>query len=365
MSRYPIIDLFYSANKVHSRFEETFHRKMVPAPFEGSSKAQAFLSLDRRQVYLLLEYPGDRHALDLFAQIMHQLEKVSPKDILFVVEGYGSPGLSAPKHSLLYIAGEIARRCDIAIASGIKNISYPDTAAEVIRRCAKLTPPELRKQVIGSLLLTDAQQNSRRSRQNVVEAIETLFSAWNSFGERVVGISELYSAVDAQRDIPEEQRKIVNAGMSAAASESEGVFDLQNWQKVADLVAKVQPEGISREKVLGMLVMLNAPQSESPLPDYLRAMRRMLENWQGLVGWEELHRCLLQAKKDLERSSESFLERAQRISQVLGQVQSEGTTRALRQLLQDFPKAGFIVVVATPIHEKSIWAAFSYGDWAK
>ncbi len=357
----PIIDLFYDANKIHSQYEEKFRRRMVPSDYESTSKLDSFLTADQREVYLLFEYPGDRHALELLAQVIRQLERVAPQEMMFIVEGYENAISSAPRHSLLYIVSEIARRYGVAINGGIRNISFPQTALELFRCCEEIRPPILRKQVIGSLMLAEARTNSRRCGRNIPEAIEALYASWNQGGARVIGLTEMYTATEVVLGMTEEQNEALNNEISLMTQQSDGLRELHDWQVLSQLIDKLSITGLSREQIIGKAILLSAPHDEDGFPDYLRVMKRMLANWPELVGWEELHRCLILGQRDAERFPELCNERAARIGQVLGQVQASLTTSSLRQVISLNPRASFVVVIASRINEKSVRAAFTYG----
>ncbi|HQH28794.1 MAG TPA: hypothetical protein PLP17_15480, partial [Oligoflexia bacterium] len=174
MAQQSIVDLFYAANKLHAQYEQKYGRKMVAPEQENSSRVLEFVDTQNRKVSVLLELRGDRHALVLLAEMVQKLDRVPPRQILFIVEGLGRQGIEQPRYSPQYLAEEIAQRYKIALTGGIKTVADWDVITEVIAECAVQRPPVPRKRVIGALLLSESLKSWRRSKQNILEAIETL-----------------------------------------------------------------------------------------------------------------------------------------------------------------------------------------------
>lgn len=350
-------DLFSAVSAAYVQCKRT-QGPLVSPQHERSSRLETISLGGRCSAFLLLEYRGDAYALNLLAQAIKEMEGTIPAQTLFIIEGSERKAVVHPNYSPQYLAEQIAQRYKIPVADGITTVADWSVIDEVIKRCAELDPVIYRKAIIGYLLLSEALQNPRRTKNNIPEGIETLIGYWNTQDQRVVGITELYAAVDKRSELPKERVQQINGLLQHTAQMYGGRLELENWNVMTELFYQGGTRGITRDELIGTVIGVMSPLSDEGYPDYLGIIRRLQKTWGDEVGKEELHKCLIQALNDLRKTPDAFKERGEKITQMLGRAQDEQTAQNIREIMRQHSRVRNILIIVGLKHEKGVRAGF-------
>jgi hypothetical protein len=351
-----VTDLFNAVSTAYNQCKKSQKGHLIPPQYENTSKLDTIALGGRRNVFILFDYHGDAYALTLLAQAIREMEGALPTQTLFIIEGSERKSVVHLNYSPQYLAEQIAHRFKIPVADGIRSVADWSVIDEVIRACSELDPVIYRKAIIGYLLLSEALQNPRRSKTNIPEGIETLIGYWNTTEQRVVGITELYAAVDKRSEMPKDRVQEINGLLQHVAQSHGGRLDLENWNVVSELIDQGKIHGITREESLGTVVGVMAPLSDQGYPDYLGTIRRLQKTWGEEVGKEELHKCFVQALGELRKTPDSFKERGEQITQMLDRAEDEQTAKNIYDILRQHSRVKNILIIAGLKHEKGVRA---------
>jgi hypothetical protein len=351
-----VTDLFTAVSTAYNKCKKEQKGYLIPPQYEKTSKLENIALSGRRAVIVIFDYHGDAYALTLLAQAIKEMEGALPTQTLFIIEGSERKSVVHLDYSPQYLAEQIAHRFKIPVADGIRSVADWSVIDEVIRCCSELDPVIYRKAIIGYLLLSEALQNPRRSKSNIPEGIEALIGYWNTAEQRVVGITELYAAVDKRSEMPKERVQKLNGLMQDIAQTHGGRLDLENWNVVSELIDQGKTRGITREELLGTAIGVMAPLSDQGYPDYLGTIRRLQKTWGEEVGKEELHKCFVQALSELRKTPDSFKERGEKITQMLSHAEDEQTAQNIHEILRQHSRVKNILVIAGLKHEKGVRA---------